>query len=66
MICSLDVAEGLRTVRSVLPHGEVNSEPLNNFKRSVDNHNDKLLILLDKYLAFLLVPFSSAEVLHLG
>lgn len=42
MICSLDVAEGLRTVRSVLPQGEVNSEPLNNFKRSVDNHNDKL------------------------
>lgn len=55
MVCSLDVAEGLRTVRSVLPHGEVNSEPLNNFKRSVDNHNDKLLILLDKYPAFLLV-----------
>lgn len=52
MICSLDVAEGLRTVRSVLPHGEVNSEPLNNFKRSVDNHNDKLLILLDKYRSF--------------
>ena len=66
VICPLDVAEGLRTVRSVLPHGEVNSEPLNNFKQSVDNHNDKLLILLDECLAFLLVPFSSAEVLHLG
>lgn len=50
----------------VLLHEEVNNEPLNNFKRSVDNHNDKLLILLDKYLDFLLVPFSSAEVLHLG
>ena len=66
MICSLDVAEGLRTVRSVLPHGELNSEPLNNFKRSVDNHNDKLLILLDKYGAFFSSCYSSAEVLHLG
>ena len=36
VICSLDVAEGLGTVTSVLPHGGVNNEPLNNFKRSVE------------------------------
>ena len=65
-ICSLEVAEGLRTVTSVLPHRGVNNEPLNNFKRSVDNHNDKLFILLDKYRAFFISSYSSAEVLHLG
>ena len=60
-ICSLEVAEGLRTVRPVLPHREVNNEPLNNFKRSVDNHNDKRLILLDKYLnCFFISSYSSA------